>query len=219
MRLTIIAAIIGLLVIAFFIQMVSKESLENQKENLESEEAILEKVKSGEYKEMVLAGGCFWCTEAAFEGLPGVINVVSGYTGGDVENPTYAQVSSGTTGHYEAVKITYDVSNTSYEKLLDQFWRNIDPTDNLGQFVDKGTQYRTAIFYNDENEKEIALKSKKELEDSGKVEGEIVTEVLPLKEFYLAEEYHQDYSKKNLVQYKIYEQGSGRKQKLKELWE
>lgn len=168
--------------------------------------------------EAIFAGGCFWCTEAAFEAKSGVISVVSGYTGGEKVNPTYEEVSSGTTGHYEAIKVKYYKSLVSFKELSDYFLRNIDPTDDAGQFVDKGSQYGTAIFYAKDEEKKIAEQSIKELEDSGRFDKPIVTKVLPAKEFYLAEEYHQDYYLKKSVQYESYAKGSGRYDFLKDKW-
>ena len=165
----------------------------------------------------VFAGGCFWCIETAFENLDGVAKVVSGYTGGQVANPTYEQVSSGTTGHYEAVEVTYDTDKVSYGELVEHFWQNIDPTDETGQFIDKGSQYKTAIFYKSEEQKEMAMQSKAILESSGNFDA-IVTEILPVQEFYVAEDYHQDYAKNSRLQYKLYEKGSGREDKLEELW-
>jgi methionine-S-sulfoxide reductase len=164
------------------------------------------------------AGGCFWCMEAAFEELEGVMEVISGYTGGEKENPTYGEVSSGTTGHYESIQVTYDPSKISYEELLDLFWKQIDPIDEGGQFVDRGPQYRTAIFYHNDTQKKLAEESKAALEKSGKFDKPIVTEILPATEFYKAEEYHQDYSKKRTLQYRVYEKGSGRKERLEEIW-
>lgn len=164
------------------------------------------------------AGGCFWCIEAAFEKVEGVVDAVSGYTGGNVSNPTYAEVSTGKTGHLEAVEVTYDSSKITYTELLDNFWRNIDPTDPAGQFADKGSQYQTAIFYHDDEQKLLAEKSKDRLFKSGKFEGEIMTKILPASEFYPAEEYHQDYYKKNSVQYQWYNTGSGRADYIESKW-
>ncbi|KXA89569.1 methionine sulfoxide reductase [candidate division MSBL1 archaeon SCGC-AAA259D14] len=169
-------------------------------------------------KKATFAGGCFWCMEPPFEKLEGVVKVISGYTGGDVEDPTYEQVSSGETGHYEAVQITYNPKKITYRELVDVFWRQIDPTDKFGQFSDKGSQYRTAIFYHDEDQKKIAENSKKELEESGKFEDPIVTEVIPYSKFYKAEQYHQDYYRKNPTSYKSYKQGSGRQSFIEERW-
>jgi peptide methionine sulfoxide reductase msrA/msrB len=164
------------------------------------------------------AGGCFWCTEADFEKLPGVVKVISGYTGGYKENPTYEEVSSGTTGHVEAVQVYYDPSKISYEELLDFFWRHIDPTDSGGQFVDRGRQYRSVIFYHDEEQKRLAEKSKEALEKSGRFNKPIVTEITKFTKFYEAEEYHQDYYKKHSLKYSFYRHGSGRDQFLDKVW-
>ena len=164
------------------------------------------------------AGGCFWCTEAAFEPLGGVVSVTSGYTGGTKPNPTYEEVSSGTTGHAESVQIVYDPSTISYEQLLDVFWRNIDPTTPNQQFADKGTQYRSAIFYHDEEQRRAAEASKQQLAKSGKFAAPIVTEITPASTFYPAEDYHQDYYKKNPLRYHLYKIGSGRAGYLKRVW-
>ncbi|KDR96662.1 peptide methionine sulfoxide reductase msrA/msrB [Peptoclostridium litorale DSM 5388] len=171
------------------------------------------------YDKATFAGGCFWCMEAALEKVDGVEEVISGYTGGDAANPSYEEVSSGTTGHYEAVQVIYDPEKVSYEQILHVFWRQIDPTDSGGQFADRGSQYRSAIFYQDEEQREKAQKSKEEIGKSGVFDGTIVTEILPASEFYPAEEYHQDYYIKNPVRYNIYTQGSGRKGFLKKQWE
>jgi len=185
----------------------------------QDKESEVESIKIPDNAEKaIFAGGCFWCMEAVFQETEGVISVVSGYTGGEKENPTYEEVISGNTGHYETVEIIYDPKDISYKSLLDIFWRNIDPVDDLGQFVDKGSQYKTAIFYLNETQKDLAEKSKKDLEDSGNFDKQIVTEVLPAQEFYNAEEYHQDYYKKRTLQYNLYNQGSGRKERLKDLW-
>jgi peptide methionine sulfoxide reductase msrA/msrB len=170
------------------------------------------------YAEATFAGGCFWCMEYPFEQMDGVIDVVSGYTGGHKENPTYRQVTSGRTGHYEAVKVTYDPERVTYSELLDVFWRQIDPTDAGGQFVDKGSQYLTAIFYHDEEQRRLAEKSKKELDRSGRYDKPIVTEIKKASTFYMAEEYHQDYYKKSEARYKNYRFFSGRDQFLEAVW-
>ena len=164
------------------------------------------------------AGGCFWCTESDFEKVPGVVKVVSGYTGGKKEKPSYQEVSSGTTGHVEAVQVFYDPTKISYEELLDAFWKHIDPTDSGGQFVDRGAQYRSVIFYYDEEQRRLAEKSKEALTKSGKFDKPIVTEIIQFTKFYEAEEYHQDYYKKNPLRYKYYRYGSGRDQFLKKVW-
>jgi peptide methionine sulfoxide reductase msrA/msrB len=180
------------------------------KNEMVKEEANLQKA--------TFAGGCFWCTEADFEKLPGVMKVVSGYTGGQKENPTYAEVSSGKTGHVEAVQVYYDPSKISYEELLHAFWKDIDPTDNGGQFVDRGGQYRSAIFYHNEEQKRLAEKSKEALGKSRRFDKPIVTEILPFTKFYVAEDYHQDYYKNHSLKYSIYRHGSGRDQFLEKVW-
>jgi methionine-S-sulfoxide reductase len=164
------------------------------------------------------AGGCFWCMQPPFDKLEGVIGTTVGYTGGSEENPTYKEVSLGKTGHAEAIEIVYDPSRITYEKLLDVFWRNIDPTQIDGQFVDIGRQYRTAVFHHNEEQRRLAMTSKEALENSDRFEEKIVTEIVPATEFYRAEEYHQDYYKKNPVRYKFYRYGSGRDQFLKKVW-
>ncbi len=164
------------------------------------------------------AGGCFWCMESPFEKLDGVISVISGYTGGSEKNPSYKQVSSGSTGHLESVEITYDPEKVSYEKLLEVFWRQINPTDPGGQFVDRGKQYTTAIFYHNEKQKRLAEKSKEALERSGRFSGKIVTPIRKAGPFYRAEEYHQDYYKVNPLRYRFYRYNSGRDQYLKRVW-
>lgn len=166
----------------------------------------------------VFAGGCFWCVESALEKVPGVIKVLSGYTGGVKANPTYEEVSGGDSGHVEAIEITYDPEKVSYETLLDAFWREIDPTDNGGQFADRGSQYKTAIFYMNETQKKTAEASKQKLQTSGHFDTPIVTPILPATPFYPAEEHHQNYSKKNPGHYKMYRYGSGREPFLKRFW-
>ena len=162
------------------------------------------------------AGGCFWCMEPPYDELEGVISTISGYTGGSKKNPTYEQVSAGTTGHTEAVEITYDPKKVSYEKLLDVFWRNIDPLTANAQFCDSGSQYRSAIFYHDQAQKTLAEASKKRVQSRFKQP--IVTEIVQVSEFYPAEDYHQDYYKKNPIRYKVYRYGCGRDKRLQELW-
>jgi peptide methionine sulfoxide reductase msrA/msrB len=164
------------------------------------------------------AGGCFWCSESDFVKLPGVVEVVSGYTGGSKANPTYQEVSSGSTGHYEAVQVLYDPEKVTYRELLDGYWRHIDPTDNGGQFVDRGPQYRTAIFYHNEEQKRQAEASKSELARSGRFSRAVVTPIVPLTTFYKAEDYHQDYFKKSPLRYKAYRQASGRDQFIEKIW-
>jgi peptide methionine sulfoxide reductase msrA/msrB len=170
------------------------------------------------YESATFAGGCFWCTESDFEKVDGVIEVVSGYTGGQKPNPTYEAVSAGTTGHAEAVQIIYDPSKVTYQALLDAFWRSVDPTDSGGQFVDRGRQYRSAIFYHNDEQKQLAETSKAELARSGRFNKPIVTEIVKFSTFYRAEDYHQDYYKKNPLRYKYYRYGSGRDQFLNSVW-
>jgi len=169
-------------------------------------------------KTAVFGGGCFWCMEPPFEQLPGVIDVMAGYSGGDEKNPTYQEVSSGMTGHIESVRVIYNPEKISYKELLDTFWRYVDPTDPGGQFADRGDHYKTAIFYSDEEEKAIAEKSRAELEASGVFSRPIATAVRPIKTFYPAEEYHQDYYKKNVAHYEAYKIGSGRAGFLERTW-
>ena len=166
----------------------------------------------------VFAGGCFWCEETAFEGKPGVISAVSGYAGGHTANPSYDQVSAGGTGHAESVEVTYDPKKITYQQLLDIFWHNADPTDSGGQFCDRGDQYRSQIFYTNDTQKKLAEASKAEVMKTKPFSAPIVTQVTPLKAFYPAEEYHQDFYKKNPVRYESYRLGCGRDRRLKELW-
>jgi peptide methionine sulfoxide reductase msrA/msrB len=163
-----------------------------------------------------LAGGCFWCTQADFEKLAGVQKVISGYTGGTGDNPTYKNYAEG--GYIEAVQVYYDPAKLTYEQLLNYFWRHIDPTDAGGQFVDRGSQYRSAIFYHNEEQQKIAEQSKQTLAKSGKLSKPVVTEIIKFTKFYPAEDYHQDYYKKNPLRYKYYRHGSGRDQTLNKLW-
>lgn len=164
------------------------------------------------------AGGCFWCMEPPFDAEPGVIETIVGYSGGTVKYPTYEQVSAGSTGHAEAIQIVYDPAIVSYERLLEIFWQNIDPLDPDGQFCDKGSQYRSAIFYQDEEQQKLAEVSKKQIQDAGLLAGQVVTEIDAASTFYPAEDYHQDYYKKNPVRYKLYRYGCGRDKRLAELW-
>lgn len=171
-----------------------------------------------EYELATFAGGCFWCMVSPFEEQPGIMKVVSGYTGGHKENPTYEEVCTHTTGHYEAVQITFDPAIFPYQKLLDIYWQQIDPTDAGGQFHDRGESYRTAIFYHNEQQRQLAEQSKRELEASGRFSKPIVTQILPASIFYPAEDYHQNYHKKNPLRYKLYRIGSGRDAFLKKHW-
>lgn len=164
------------------------------------------------------AGGCFWCMEEVFEKVPGVISVTSGYMGGRVENPSYEQVSGGGTGHAEAVEVSYDPQKVSYAKLLDAFWRNVDPVTANAQFCDHGSQYRAVIFYQTDAEKRLAEESKRTLEQSKRFAQPIETELVMASRFYPAEDYHQDFYKKNPIRYKFYKYNCGRAQRLEELW-
>ena len=185
----------------------------NQKEAKKNMETPDKNLKTATF-----AGGCFWCSQADFSKLPGVAKVVSGYTGGHKENPTYEEVTSGNTGHFESIQVYYDPAKISYEALLDYYWKHIDPTDAGGQFYDRGSQYRTAIFYHDEEQKKLAEKSKDALEKSGKFKQPIATQILPFTKFYPAEEYHQDYNKKNPLRYQSYRMGSGKDQFAQKVW-
>lgn len=170
------------------------------------------------YAKALFAGGCFWCMEHPFDELNGVISTTSGYTGGTAKNPSYEQVSSGRTGHAESVEVLYDPKKVSYEKLLDVFWHNIDPTVKDKQFCDVGTQYRSAIFYENEEQKRLAEASKAQVEKTKPFKGPVVTEITAATAFYPAEDYHQDFYKKSPIRYKFYRSGCGRDARLKELW-
>ncbi len=170
------------------------------------------------YSVATVAGGCFWCMEPPFERLDGVVSVVSGYSGGTEVNPTYEQVAGGRTSHTESVEILFDPKVISYDKILEVFWMNIDPTQVDGQFADRGKQYRTAIFYHNDEQKAQAEASKKKLEESGKFDKPIVTEIEAFTAFYPAEDYHQDYYKKNSMHYKMYRKGSGREGYIERTW-
>lgn len=174
--------------------------------------------EQGKLEKAIFAAGCFWCAEAAFDSLPGVVRTIPGYTGGHTKNPTYEQVSAGGTGHAEAVEVSYDPAKISYEKLLDVFWHNIDPTVSDRQFCDVGHQYRAAIFYRDEEQHRLAVQSKAALEQSKLFKESIVTEITAASQFYPAEEYHQHYHLKNPWRYKYYRYSCGRDRRLKELW-
>ncbi len=172
----------------------------------------------GKTETAIFAAGCFWCVEEAFEKVPGVIAAVSGYVGGKVANPTYEQVSTGTTGHAEAVEVTFDPGKVTYQQLVDWFWRNVDPVDAQGQFCDKGSEYRSAIFYRGDAQKKAAEDSKQALLASGRFKQPIVTEIAAAGPFYRAEDYHQDYYKKNARRYQFYKYSCGRVQRLEQIW-
>ena len=166
----------------------------------------------------VFAGGCFWCSEADFDKLPGVLQTTSGYIGGSIENPTYEEVSSGRSGHFEAVQVRFDPRQTSYAKLLEAFWPSIDPLNGNGQFCDNGPQYRSAIFYLNAEQQRLAEASKNALAASGRFQQPIATQILAATTFYAAEDYHQDYHRKNPLRYNYYRHGCGRDQRLQTLW-
>lgn len=164
------------------------------------------------------AGGCFWCMEPPFDALDGVISTTSGYTDGRTPNPTYEQVSSGRTGHTEAVQVVYDPNKVHFEKLVEVFWKNIDPTDDRGQFCDRGTQYRPALFHHDDAQRQTAERSKAELQQSKPFKADITTPIVAASTFYPAEDYHQDYYLKNPIRYKYYRNACGRDKRLQQLW-
>ena len=170
----------------------------------------------GELSTATFAGGCFWCMEQPFDNIPGVASTISGYTGGQVEDPTYAQVSGGNTGHLEAMQVTYNPDQVSYPTLLETFWHNIDPLDNRGQFCDKGTQYRSAIFYETSEQREAAEATKQSVAEQ--LNSSVATDILPATTFYPAEDYHQNYYQTHPVRYKVYRFGCGRDQRLSEIW-
>ena len=170
------------------------------------------------YEKATFAGGCFWCMEPPFDELPGVMSTTSGYTGGQKKNPTYEEVSAGGTGHTESVEVVFDPAKVTYQQLLDVFWKNIDPTTPDRQFCDVGSQYRSAIFYHSDEQKRLAMASKKTIDDSGRFKQPVVTEIVPAAPFYHAEEYHQDYYKKNPIRFKYYKFGCGRAKRLEQLW-
>ena len=205
------AAVVGLALIGWQLASASLGSEEEDMSKTQSSDSMV--------KEAIFAGGCFWCMESAFELMPGVTEAISGYTGGHVVNPTYQQVVTGATGHFEAVLVKYNPEQVSYEMLLDQYWRSVDPTDAGGQFYDRGGQYATAIFYMDEEQRVLAEASKQALAESGIFDQPIVTQILKAETFYVAEEYHQDYAQKYLAQYKAYTRASGRDAYLEETWQ
>ncbi len=180
--------------------------------------ALLANAEEQKLETAIFAGGCFWCVESDFEMVPGVVDAVSGYTGGHLENPTYGDVVQETTGHLESVKITYDANKISYQQMLHLFWRSVDPTDGGGQFCDRGESYTTAVFALDEEQKKVAEASKAELEKSKVLDDPIVTQIRTAAKFYPAEDYHQDYYTKNPYRYKLYRFGCGRDKRVKSLW-
>ncbi|MEM9769973.1 MAG: peptide-methionine (S)-S-oxide reductase MsrA [Cyanobacteria bacterium P01_D01_bin.71] len=203
-----IACILGL-VLSFAAPAIAAETTANQ---------LLETNTATPKATAIFAGGCFWCMEKPFDDLAGVLDTTSGYIGGTVENPSYGQVSNGNTGHFEAVKVTYNSAEVSYDELLDVFWHNVDPVDNRGQFCDKGSQYRSAIFYQNEQQEARAQDSTVALANSGKLNQAIATTIQPASAFYPAEDYHQNYYQTHPVRYKLYRLACGRDQRLEEVW-
>jgi len=183
-----------------------------------AEEPEAGNAKEPEFEKAVFAGGCFWCVQPAFDRLAGVVSTVVGYTGGTVENPTYEQVCSGKTGHAEAIEIVFDPAKISFRELIEIFWKNINPVQANGQFADRGSQYRTVIFYHDEKQRKDAEVSKREMEESGKFGKVIETEIRPAGPFYAAETYHQEYYLKEPMRYTLYKIGSGREAFLEKVW-
>ena len=202
------------LAIALVVTLVGSYALAKQ----DPKRAAMPPQASADTATATFAGGCFWCMEPPFDVLDGVVATTSGYIGGESKNPTYEQVSTGRTGHTEAVQVLYDPDLVSYEELLAVFWRNIDPTDAGGQFCDRGSQYRAGIFFHDEAQKSLAEKSRQTLQASNVLSKDVVTEVTEASEFYPAEEYHQDYYLKNKFRYKLYRTGCGRDRRLQAVW-
>ena len=180
--------------------------------------AMAETTTTPKLESVVLAGGCFWCIEADYEKLDGVVDVISGYAGGHIKNPTYKQVSAGNSGHIEVVKVTYDANKINYSQILDYFWKHIDPTRDDGQFCDRGPQYRPAIFYQDEAQKKLAMASVKHIEQTKPFEQPLKVELIQATTFYPAEDYHQDYYKKNPIRYNLYRYSCGRDARVEQLW-
>ena len=180
--------------------------------------AIADTATEPKLESVVLGGGCFWCIEADYEKLDGVVDVISGYAGGHVKNPSYKQVSTGRSGHIEVVKVTYDANKINYSQILDYFWRHIDPTRDDGQFCDAGPQYRPAIFYQDEAQKKLALASTNQIEQSKPFAQPLKVELIQATRFYPAEDYHQDYYKKNPIRYNFYRYNCGRDARIEQLW-
>lgn len=201
-----IAAVVGLAAAAFAFLAQTGNSQENAPAVVASQE------------DAVFAGGCFWCTEADFDKVPGVLQTISGYTGGTISNPSYEDVTSGTSGHYESVRVIYDPSVVSYKQLVEYFWRTIDPYDARGQFCDKGSSYKTAIFVQTDEEREIAEATKAEIAAENDLPTPVATEILDQETFWPAEDYHQDFYKKNKQRYTFYRTRCGRDQRLEQIW-
>ncbi|AFL84665.1 methionine-R-sulfoxide reductase/methionine-S-sulfoxide reductase [Belliella baltica DSM 15883] len=206
------------IILIFLIQALSL-SLISCSEAKNEEKIHLEETYTGPVELATFAGGCFWCIEAPFEGIDGIVSVISGYSGGKEKNPTYSDVSSGKTSHKEAVQIKFNPEVISYSEIIDIFWKQFDPTDAGGSFYDRGSQYESAIFFHDNTQKQVAESSKKRLDKSGKFDKPIVTPIIKYDEFYPAEDYHQDYYKKNPEEYYAYRKGSGRDAFIAEHWQ
>ena len=208
---------IAILAVSIAIIVALAVGLGHTQQKSEEKETVMTQ-ESGKLRTATFAGGCFWCTESDFEKVHGVVEVISGYAGGHTPNPTYEQVSAGGTGYAEAIQVVYDPDKVSYAQLLDYFWKHVNPTDAGGQFVDRGSQYRSAIFYGNDEEKKLAEESKRELQASRKFDKPIVTDIVKFTNFYRAEDYHQDYYKKNPLRYSFYRLNSGRDQFLAREW-
>ena len=216
-----ILILVAILATALFVTRFANSQNDSGSANQSSDSMVSSAVEPSSGKSgavATFAGGCFWCIESTFEKLDGVTEAVSGYSGGQSANPTYPEVSKGNTGHTETVQIHYDPEVISYEELLFHFWRDIDPTDSAGQFVDRGEHYRPAIFYHNEQEKQLALASREALAQSGRFSKPITVEIVPFDEFYKAERYHQNYHVTNSLRYKLYRKGSGRDRFLEKVW-
>jgi methionine-S-sulfoxide reductase len=205
------------IIILIFLWFIAASTYANAVEYYKEKDIVVTN-KEIKIEKATFAGGCFWCMEHAFEKIDGVIKVISGYTGGHTENPTYEEVCTGRTGHVEAAQILYNPDKVTYQNLLDVYWMQIDPTDEGGQFVDRGSQYKTAIFYHNDEQRRSAEISKKNLIKSGRYEAPTVTEIRKFSIFFEAEEYHQGYCKKNPLKYKYYRDRSGRDLCLKKIW-
>jgi len=212
----VVALVIGIAIPVLLLKSIANDSFEAENSTYESTTQVLENPSNQSLA--TFAGGCFWCVEAAFEEVPGVSAVISGYTGGKEASPNYRQVASGATGHTEAVQVHYDSSVITYEGLLEVLWRTANPTDIKGQYVDRGRQYRPEIFFHNERQQQAAIKSKQNLIDSGRYDDPVVIAITEASKFYPAEEYHQDYYKKNPVRYKFYTRNSGRYQFIDGVW-
>lgn len=186
--------------------------------SMRAEESPASDPSSSDYRSVILAGGCFWCVEADFDKLKGVVETISGYSGGHVDNPTYKQVTKGGTGHYEVVKVTYDPAKTTLETLINYYWRHVDPTDSGGQFCDRGPSYRTAVFVANADERAIVEASKAAIEAASSLDNPIVTPILDAKAFWPAEGFHQNYYKKNPVRYRYYRTACGRDKRIAHVW-